>query len=158
MTATVSGRHGNSNLVQRLQESVAALPGRCCGLASVVLGVAVVVLSFAPSVSQASPWPPAYEAVRGDYRSSYVDVKDRHGRVIERLRMDFHSRRGNWLALDELSPALVHAVISSEDQRFFEHEGVDWQAVAGAAWHSVAGRGLRGASTLSMQLAGFLDA
>jgi penicillin-binding protein 1C len=61
------------------------------------------------------------------------------------------------VGLQDFSPALLDAVVASEDARFFEHAGVDWQAVAGAL-HRNAHGGRRGASTLTMQLAGLLDA
>ena len=53
------------------------------------------------------------------------------------------------------------ALIAAEDKRFYEHDGVDWPGLAGAAWDSVwrtsTGRRPRGGSTLTMQLAGLLD-
>jgi monofunctional biosynthetic peptidoglycan transglycosylase len=34
-----------------------------------------------------------------------------------------------WVPLDRVSRHLIHAVLASEDQKFFGHEGVDWEAV-----------------------------
>src|SRR5262245_12802292 len=34
-----------------------------------------------------------------------------------------------WVGLERVSRHLIQAVIASEDQKFFGHEGVDWQAV-----------------------------
>src|SRR3546814_15855474 len=48
-------------------------------------------------------------------------------------------------------------LIASEDQRFRRHHGVDWLAIIGAVRDRIAGRRGRGASTLTMQLAGFLS-
>ena len=42
----------------------------------------------------------------------------------------------------------------SEDKRFYEHSGVDWRAVAASAWGNLWNTRTRGASTLTMQLAG----
>jgi len=60
--------------------------------------------------------------------------------------------------LSAISPALVTAVLAAEDSRFFDHHGVDWQAVREAAeWNrTVAGKKghwKRGASTITQQLA-----
>ena len=57
-----------------------------------------------------------------------------------------------------MAPALVRAVLSAEDSRFFEHRGIDWEAVATAREWNRAHAGdrrtrLRGASTLTQQLA-----
>jgi monofunctional biosynthetic peptidoglycan transglycosylase len=56
-----------------------------------------------------------------------------------------------------VAPALVRAVLTAEDAHFFEHAGIDWEAVRTArAWNrDHAGdrrRRLRGASTLTQQL------
>ncbi len=54
----------------------------------------------------------------------------------------------------EIPPSLVHAVVSAEDKRFFEHSGFDLFRIAKAAYVDVKeGRKQQGASTLTMQLA-----
>lgn len=58
-----------------------------------------------------------------------------------------------WVAGDQIAPVMMQALIAVEDRRFYDHWGVDlrsWFAVAAGA---ATGDGLRGASTLSMQLA-----
>jgi monofunctional biosynthetic peptidoglycan transglycosylase len=85
--------------------------------------------------------------------------------------------RREWIGLDEVSPALLRAIVVAEDYRFREHGGVDWvslaeevhwtgddrfswrsasdlRALAGAvryAWENRAA--LRGRSTITQQLA-----
>jgi penicillin-binding protein 1B len=56
---------------------------------------------------------------------------------------------------DELPPNLVHAVISIEDRRFFEHGGVDYIRLLGAVRNDLTRRHsyMEGGSTLTMQLA-----
>jgi penicillin-binding protein 1B len=54
----------------------------------------------------------------------------------------------------DIPPRLVHAVVSAEDKRFFQHGGVDFFRLLKAAYIDVKeGRKQQGASTLSMQLA-----
>ena len=60
--------------------------------------------------------------------------------------------------LERVSPALVAAVLAAEDSRFFEHHGIDWQAVAEARAYNARHAGSRrprvhGASTITQQLA-----
>jgi penicillin-binding protein 1A len=56
--------------------------------------------------------------------------------------------------LDALPPQLVQAVLAAEDVRFFEHHGVDYAAIARAAWMNYqAGRVVEGASTITQQVA-----
>jgi penicillin-binding protein 1A len=56
--------------------------------------------------------------------------------------------------LDNVSPDLVKAVISIEDQRFFDHGGVDVIRIAAAALRNLrTGRRAEGGSTITQQLA-----
>src|SRR5215469_2929166 len=60
----------------------------------------------------------------------------------------------SWRPLDAISPHLVHAVMTSEDAKFCQHHGFDWQEIADAWRRYRRGTGrLRGASTISMQTA-----
>jgi penicillin-binding protein 1C len=101
---------------------------------------------------------PTFDEVKADFRPSDTLILDRHGEVVQRVRTDPHVRRGSWVALAEVSPALRTALVLSEDRRFYEHSGVDWRAVSSAAWGNLWNTRTRGASTLTMQLAGLLDA
>jgi monofunctional biosynthetic peptidoglycan transglycosylase len=59
-----------------------------------------------------------------------------------------------WVGLERISRNLIQAVVASEDQKFFGHEGVDWQAVQESLEKNVEkGRALRGGSTITQQLA-----
>lgn len=119
-----------------------------------------LLLALTPALAlPACAWAaPSYEEVRAQYAASDILVQDRQGRLLERIRTDFQGRRGDWVALDDISPAMQRAVILSEDRQFYEHEGVDWRALAAAAWGALTQEGRRGASTLTMQLLGLVDA
>lgn len=61
----------------------------------------------------------------------------------------------DWLSLDEISPSLPLAVITSEDQKFEEHFGFDLQAIEKAEKYNERHKGkkTKGASTISQQTA-----
>ena len=99
----------------------------------------------------------SFDAVKRDFYPSDTLVLDRRGEPLQRLRTDATVRRGQWVALGDVSPALRTALLLSEDKRFYEHSGVDWQAVSSAAWANLWNTRTRGASTITMQLAGLLD-
>ena len=98
-----------------------------------------------------------FDEIKNDWQPSDTLILDRHGELLHRLRTDASVRRGQWVALADVSPALRTALVLSEDKRFYEHSGVDWQAVSAAAWANLWNRQTRGASTITMQLAGLLD-
>ena len=105
-----------------------------------------------------SAWAlPTFDAVRREFRPSDTEVLDRDGALLQRVRTDVTVRRGQWIALADISPALRTAMVLSEDRRFYEHSGVDWRAVSAAAWGNLWNTRTRGASTITMQLAGLLD-
>jgi len=100
---------------------------------------------------------PTPEQVRAAYRSSEAVLLDRRGVPVQSLRIDMKARRLDWVLLDDISPALPAAILQAEDQRFYEHGGVDWNAAAKAAWDNLFRTRPRGASTITMQLAALLD-
>nr|WP_246505054.1 monofunctional biosynthetic peptidoglycan transglycosylase [Microvirga antarctica] len=59
----------------------------------------------------------------------------------------------NFVPLDQISPSLPLAVITSEDSRFCEHAGVDWDALRDVVEAADEDGPARGASTIPMQTA-----
>lgn len=64
-----------------------------------------------------------------------------------------HGLSKTWMPLDEISGWLPLAVIGAEDNRFCAHGGVDWVELREAWAEYRAGERVRGASTITMQLA-----
>ena len=59
-----------------------------------------------------------------------------------------------WVPYEHISTALKRAVVASEDARFVDHEGFDWEAIEKALEQNRRkGRVIRGGSTISQQLA-----
>ena len=61
--------------------------------------------------------------------------------------------RKRWQPLENISPAMVRAVIAAEDQKFLRHSGFDLQAISKAYAGNRAGKKQKGASTISQQTA-----
>ncbi|VTU20218.1 Penicillin-binding protein 2D [Variovorax sp. PBL-H6] len=118
---------------------------------------ALLALSLLAALTGPAQALPRFEDVKRDFRPSDVRVLDRDGELLQRVRTDATVRRGRWTALADISPALRTAMLLSEDKRFYEHSGVDWRAVSAAAWGNLWNTRTRGASTITMQLAGLLD-
>lgn len=100
---------------------------------------------------------PAFASVQTAYRSSYAELLDREGRFLHARRVDLQANRLGWVALRDVSPALREAVVFAEDRDFPRHHGVDWGATARASVNLLRGDRSRGASTITMQLAGLLE-
>jgi penicillin-binding protein 1C len=83
-------------------------------------------------------------------------VTDRLGEPL-RLTLAADGQYRLWTSLEEFDPLLVEAVLFKEDRGFWMHPGVDFPALANAAWHSLVLRDYRaGASTIPMQAARLL--
>ncbi len=65
----------------------------------------------------------------------------------------WESPRYQWKRYEEISPDLALAFVAAEDQKFMRHEGFDFDAIREARKAYEAGGKLRGASTISQQLA-----
>ena len=100
---------------------------------------------------------PPYQEVRQSYVKSDSLLLDRRGEVLYELRTDRHRRRLDWTFLKDISPALREAVIQAEDKRFYNHGGVDYRSMGAALFQGLTSETLRGASTITMQLASLLD-
>ncbi|MGQ2935048.1 MAG: penicillin-binding protein 1C [Sphingopyxis sp.] len=126
------------------------------------LALALLILTTAAHLATKPPPMPTYAAVRADWQPSEAWLYDRDGQLLDSERVNFERRRLAWVPLKDISPAVRTAVVQNEDRRFWSHGGVDWLAVASAirARLTMLGGGgdrSRGASTLPMQLAAFLD-
>ncbi len=123
--------------------------------------LAALILTTIAHLATKPPPMPTYAAVRADWQPSEAWLYDRDGQLLDSERVNFERRRLAWVPLKDISPAVRAAVVQAEDRRFWSHGGVDWLAVASAvrARLKIGGTGdrSRGASTLPMQLAAFLD-
>ena len=67
---------------------------------------------------------------------------------------EFGEERRSVISIAEVPQQLKNAVIAAEDERFYEHPGIDYVGVLRAAWANlVAGGRRQGASTITMQVA-----
>ena len=119
-------------------------------------GIALLLLAGAQLLLH---WlaPPAFDRVRAAYTPSSAFLLDRHGEVLDAQRVSFGARRSTWTALDEVSPALIAALVAGEDHRYWRHAGVDLLGLASALRDWIAEGRHRGASTISMQLITLLE-
>jgi penicillin-binding protein 1C len=115
-------------------------------------GMTVILLLIATL----PPKLPSHATTIAAWKPSEAWLYDRNGRLLDSQRVNFATRRLGWVPLDQISPILIKTVIAAEDKRFRDHDGIDWLAIGSAARARISGERSRGASTISMQVAGFL--
>lgn len=63
----------------------------------------------------------------------------------------FYAENRIIVSSDEISQYIKDAVVAIEDERFFQHNGIDAQGLIGAAWNNFTGGRLAGGSTITQQ-------
>ena len=82
--------------------------------------------------------------------TAFMQLRDREARASGRPQRREH----HWLALGRISANLKRAVLVAEDDAFWQHEGVDIEQLRETFEEDLArGRPMRGASTITQQLA-----
>lgn len=94
---------------------------------------------------------PSQEELKNLHNESASLVYSNDGKLIGKY---FASNRTN-ISFDSLPPQLINALISTEDARFYEHEGVDGRSMVRVLLKTIVlgNRSSGGGSTISQQLA-----
>jgi len=74
-------------------------------------------------------------------------------RSVSNIANPEYTTRKSWCPLKKISPELIKSVVASEDNRFFEHNGFDFEQIASAMKENITRKRERGASTISQQTA-----
>ena len=118
----------------------------CLGL----LGGATGALGTTVAYFYFSPDQPEVDVLKDVQLQTPLRIYTRDGRLIAQ----FGDKRRLPVTWEELPEKLVQAYVSAEDDRFFEHPGVDYQGLLRAAYKLVKAGEIRGGgSTITMQLA-----
>ena len=97
-----------------------------------------------------SPKLPDIENLREVQLQVPLRVYAKSGELIA----EFGEMKRTPLKYEEFPKQLVHAVLAAEDDRFFEHPGVDYQGILRAVIHLIkTGKKGQGGSTITMQVA-----
>ena len=128
--------------LRRCSAAIGRHPWRLAWLLALIpIGVAAWVASLVPQT-------PTTQEIRTVRAREPSVLMSEDGKVLA----TFRATNREWVKLREVSPAVLDALIATEDQRFFEHNGLDIRRTLSAALHTLGGD-LQGGSTISQQLA-----
>lgn len=83
------------------------------------------------------------------YATESTIIYDKDGNIIDELGI----QKREWVSYQDISPVLIDAIIATEDSKFYEHSGADWQRFLVALIGNLqSGDFDQGASTLTQQL------
>jgi penicillin-binding protein 1A len=110
----------------------------------------LVVLGFAGAYQFLKPELPDAASLREVRSQLPLSVYSHDGRLIAQVG----EQRRIPVAYEEIPQVVIDAFLAAEDDRFFEHPGVDWQGLVRAVASNVSAGGVReGGGTITMQLA-----
>lgn len=118
-----------------------------CGVlaAGMIVPVAAIAKSGLTTGNNiVSALPSSFEALPISEPSTIVDAE---GKEIAK----FYEQNRQPVKLDDISPFMRKAIVSVEDERFYEHKGIDPQGIARAVVGNLTGSSRSGASTLTQQ-------
>ena len=92
---------------------------------------------------------PSMSDVKNTHPAEASEIYSADGKMIGK----FFSENRTPVTFNEVSPAFWNALIDTEDERFYSHNGIDYQAFGAALKDYVMHRDARGASTITQQLA-----
>jgi penicillin-binding protein 1A len=120
------------------------------GFFAVLAGTLLATLAGAVVWLYLEPRLPSIAVLKDVQLQVPLRVYSRDGRLLG----EFGEKRRIPLHLAEIPDPFIKAVLAAEDDRFFEHPGVDWQGLMRAAWHLLrTGEKGQGGSTITMQVA-----
>ncbi len=119
-------------------------------VALVAMSLIAIVLAAIGAYYYVAPSLPGVESLREVRLQVPMRVYTRDGLLMA----EFGEQRRIPLRIDEVPEALQQAFLAAEDDRFFEHPGVDWQGLTRAALAVIAtGEPAQGGGTITMQVA-----
>ncbi|NMR30430.1 transglycosylase domain-containing protein [Crystallibacter degradans] len=116
-----------------------------------VLAAGLLVPSVAVAAAGANTSVDIFDQLPSDLETNPMDEPSTIYSADGELIATFYAENRVPVTLDEVSQHMQDAIISIEDTRYYEHNGVDLQGIMRAAASNLAGGSLQGASTLTMQ-------
>ncbi|MFD6176039.1 MULTISPECIES: transglycosylase domain-containing protein [unclassified Isoptericola] len=116
-----------------------------------VLAAGLVIPLVAGANVAADSTVAIYDEVPAELEPRPMSQQSRIYAADGKLLATFYAQNRIVVPLDEISDTMQHAVIAIEDERFYEHGGIDVQGMTRAMANNVAGHATQGASTLTQQ-------
>jgi len=88
----------------------------------------------------------------GDIQKNKVEAPTQLLSADGKVLAQYKRSNREWVALKDISPNVINALIATEDHRFYEHGALDWRRTFGSVLHTAMGRP-QGGSTITQQLA-----
>lgn len=104
-----------------------------------LIGAYMGIIEDAPKLELIAIEPNVYTSI----------IYDMNGNEIDRLHGD---ENREYVTLDKIPKNMQNAIVAIEDERFYSHNGIDFKGILRAAYSTLSGQQIQGASTITQQL------
>ncbi len=134
-----SGESARKPRMRKLRVAIVVLGLCALAFVSSIFGIMMAVAQDLPALENREQYQRAQNSVVYDFRGqTLATLTNNEGRIL--------------LESEEIAPVMKEAVVAVEDQRFYEHRGVDFQGIGRALYQDIlAGSAEQGASTITQQ-------
>ncbi|MBP3981456.1 transglycosylase domain-containing protein [Acidovorax sp. JG5] len=123
-------------------------PERLVSLHSLAWLLAALPLALLLYAVALVPFTPGISDIRKAKSELPAQLMSADGKLLAEYRW----ANREWVALEQISPHVVNALIATEDHRFYSHWGLDWRRTASSVVFTLRGD-TQGGSTITQQLA-----
>ena len=125
--------------LKKLRFALVVLGLALLAFVSWIFGIMMAVAQDLPSLENREQYQHSENSVVWDaYGNKLATLTNNQGRIL--------------IPSESISPVMKEATVAIEDQRFYEHRGVDFQGIGRAVWEDItSGSAAQGASTITQQ-------
>jgi penicillin-binding protein 1A len=123
-------------------------PERLVSLRSLLWFLAALPLALLLYAVALVPFTPGISDIRKAKSELPTQLMSADGKLLAEYRW----ANREWVPLERIAPSVVHALIATEDHRFYQHWGMDWRRTASSVVLTLRGDP-QGGSTITQQLA-----
>jgi penicillin-binding protein 1A len=134
------GRGRGRPRVHRLRLALILFGLGVLGLISTIFGMMMAVAQDLPALETTNEFRASHNSILYDHSGNkqIAILTGNENRIL--------------VGSQDISPSLKHAVVAIEDQRFYQHKGIDYQGIARALWADLRRqRAAQGGSTITQQ-------
>ncbi|WP_251197589.1 transglycosylase domain-containing protein [Anaerotardibacter muris] len=121
--------------------------------AMIALGIVLVILGSGAvaAVAAGTVWLQDLPDYKDSTAFNYAEKTRVYANDGETLLAEFYVENRDPVDLSEMSKYVLEGTVATEDERFYEHDGVDLMGIARAIVVNITGTGREGASTITQQ-------
>lgn len=145
----------SNNVVYKKKRHPVKMTLKVIGTILLVFGITIGLMACFATVYIRDNILPNTTIVLSSYSTdltTYMYYTDSETGEYKELSAFHGSENRSWISISEMPENLTNAAVAIEDQRFYQHHGVDWKRTFGGLFYLLTGQDVQGGSTITQQL------